>query len=467
MLGEIGPAMLQTEEIYRFNNEIIDRDGHERWDIESIISGIITGINKAASAAGNPIGSIGMDGWGVDFALLDKSGELTGMPVAYRDKRTEGMEKQWQGLMSSEETFRRSGINFYLFNTLFQLLSFREHAELASASRLLFLPSYVLYRICGVGVNELTISSTSQMLNTETGTWDPVILDKLGIPPAMLGRVCDPGTILGKVNHPDLNMPGTDAIAVCGHDTASAVVSVPIGMESSVYISTGTWCIVGIESEQPILSDEALHRGFTNERGYGGTYRFLNNIVGLWMVQGLIKSLPVDEDYEEIELLASRYTGSNHLVNPEDPLFYNPDDMKEAFDEYYRKTGQELPSDPGGYFRSAYDSLIYSFRDHIEMIENMTGREIRTIHLIGGGCQSAYLTRQTAAICNRKVVSGPVEAATTGNMLVQAIARGILPDLAEARKLVLGTMSVTTIDPPGKDDSLEAGYRKFLALKKA
>ena len=212
------------------------------------------------------------------------------------------------------------------------------------------------------------------------------------------------------------------------------------------------------------MTTDALELGFTNERGYGGTFRPLKNIVGLWLVQGLMKSLPVRENYDEIESLAFGYDGPEHIINPGDPLFYNPENMREVFDEYFRKTGQDIPAGPGGYFRSAYDSLIFSFRYHIEQIENMTGKEIDTIHLIGGGCHSAYLTRQTANICSRKVISGPVEAATIGNILVQSIAMGILPGLEEARKLVRQTVPISRFDP-GKPDQ-ESSYLKFLSLIK-
>ncbi len=235
------------------------------------------------------------------------------------------------------------------------------------------------------------------------------------------------------------------------------------GEEASVFISTGTWCLIGVETDRPILSSDALKHGFTNELSFG-SFRCLKNIAGLWLVQGLIKSLPVAENYDEIESLARQYTGNLNVVNSDDPLFYNPDNMKEAFDEYFRKTGQDPPAGPGGYFRCAYDSLIYSFRYHIELIEKMTGKTIETIHLIGGGCQSGYLTSQTTAICRRKVVSGPVEAATTGNILVQAIAMGIIPGLKEARKLVKESTAVQTFEPDPSESLDQVSYRKFLEL---
>jgi rhamnulokinase len=465
MQGDVSGTGIAIREIHRFPNHIIEREGHERWDVEQIIRGIIDGMKRAIDMAGENIDSIGVDAWGVDFAMLDASGKLLEWPVAYRDKRTEGMEEKWLAMMNREETFHRSGINFYIFNTLFQLLSMKGSDRLAATSRILFLPSYVLSVLGGKPVNELTISSTSQMLNASSGEWDERILELLGISPGIMGEVIAPGTITGEVDHPELDMPGTRTIAVCAHDTASAVVSVPFGNETSVFISTGTWCLLGIESDRPILSREALAEGFTNERGYGGSYRCLKNIVGLWLVQGLMKSYAVKDDYDQIESQARQYDETPNIINPDDPLFYNPENMKEAFDEYFRRTGQKTPAVQGGYFRCAYDSLIHSFRYHIEKLEEMTGEPIKTIHLIGGGCQSAYLTSQTAAICQRKVISGPVEAATTGNVLVQAMAMGILSGLEECRALVKTSMAIRTHEVEHPLEEHELAYRRYLELR--
>jgi rhamnulokinase len=467
MLGTISSNGLETREIYRFPNQIIEEDGHERWDIEQIIREVIRGLKRAVDAADGPLASVGVDAWGVDFAMLDDAGKLLELPVAYRDGRTEGMEEKWLGMMSRKETFERSGINFYIFNTLFQLLSMKGSERLAGTSRILFLPTYVLHALGGRPVNELTISSTSQMLNASSGKWDSRILDLLGIQEHVLGEVCRPGTITGELDHPELKMPGIRTIAVCAHDTASAVVAVPLEDDASVFISTGTWCLLGMETDRPMLTTEALEEGFTNERGYAGTFRCLKNIVGLWLVQGLMKSLPVKDEYDHIESLARKYGQAPNIINPDDPVFYNPDDMKKAFDAYFHKTGQLPQSEPGGYFRCAYDSLIYSFRYHIEKLERLTGKTIRTIHLMGGGCQSRYLTSQTATICQRRVVSGPVEAATIGNLLVQSMSLGTLSGLEDCRALVKNTMSVSTHPPGPPVAEHQSAYQKYLEIRQA
>jgi len=303
------------------------------------------------------------------------------------------------------------------------------------------------------------------MLNVKSGEWDKQVLEQLNIPGKVMGDLCPPGTILGKVNNPDLAANEMESVAVCAHDTASAVVAVPAVSDSYVFIATGTWCILGIENDLPILSGEALENGITNERGYGDTFRCLKNIVGLWLVQGLKNEMPDDSTYEEIETLAGNSPGGN-LVDPEDPSFYNPSNMKLAFDEYFRKTAQPEPGDMGAYFRCAYDSLVNSFRYYIEMMEVLTQKSFDSIHLFGGGSQSEYLCRQTADICQRKVVAGPVEAATIGNILVQAMAMGKVGSLEEAREIVRNSFEVKSYTPGRtRDAELEKEYSRFLGLR--
>ncbi len=464
MVGILDDDQFSHRELFRFDNEIIEFEGHERWDMEKISSGIINGVNYAIAEFGDEIVSVGVDSWGVDYVFIDQHGELVEQPIAYRDKRTEGMESLWATRMDRQETFERSGINFYIFNTLLQLLSLKERGILKKANHLLFIPNYIQYLLCGAIKNELTISSTSQMLNVETNRWDERILNKLKIPRNIMGDICAPGTILGPLSHKDLASNSIRAVAVCAHDTASAVAAVPAVDESFAFISTGTWCIVGMEIYKPILMAEALKKGFTNERGYGNTYRFLKNIIGLWLVQGLKGAMLENVSYENIELIAENASGG-HLINPDDPIFYNPVSMKEAFDAFFMKTGQVVPGDIGTYFRCAYDSLVYSFRYHIDLMEKMTGRTIKTIHIIGGGSQSEYLCRQTSRICSRTVTSGPVEAATIGNILVQAIAMGRIKNLQEGRELVKKSFDIKTYQYLGTNSAnTDMEYARFLQL---
>ena len=365
--------------------------------------------------------------------------------------------------MKREETFLRTGINFYIYNTLFQLLSLQNSELIGQAARLLFIPDYIGFLLSRRQYTDLTIASTSQMLSAHAKIWDDEILKNLGLNNAMFADIVEPGEIIGKINHPLILGINASLTSVCGHDTASAVMAVPAEKPGFAFISTGTWCIVGTESKMPVISGEALKNGFTNERGYDGTYLVMKNIVGLWLIQGLQRSLADKLTYSDMEILAEN-TDSDLLVDPDDVMFYNPDNMKRAFDLYFHKTGQHIPSKPGEYIRCAYNSLCWSFRYHIEKLEMLLNRKIDTVHLIGGGCQSKYLCKNVSLFTGRKVVSGPVEAATIGNIMTQAIAHGAVGNFDKGREMI--RRSFETIDYDESRHMLSAdSYRKFINLK--
>ncbi len=465
MLGTLDGGKLSCEEAYRISNETVEIDGHERWDIERIFAEIRKGIARAIALAEDAPESIGVDSWGVDFVMLDEEGKLLELPVAYRDSRTEGMMDQWRTMMGDAETYARSGINFYVFNTLFQLLSLRGAGLLDASASLLFIPAYINYLLTGKVANELSSSSTSQMLGVLGRQWDEAILGHLNLDPAKLGEVVDAGTRLGPVVLPEVRETKMEGVAVCGHDTACAVAAIPVETPDFAYISTGTWCIVGIESDTPLLSKEALELGLTNERGYGNSYRILKNIVGLWLLRGLKKALPDGTSFSEMEAMTLEAGHVGQVIDPDAALFYNPDDMKAAFDAYFEQSGQSIPERFGAYLCCAYDSLCFSFRYHVEELERLSGKPIRRLHLIGGGSQSDYLNQRIATICRRKVVSGPVEGAALGNMLIQGIAMGRIDSLETGRQLVRQSCKLKTY-LPGKDDSQnQARFEHFLTLK--
>lgn len=464
MLGVISKAVLSYREIYRFSNEIVNLEDHERWDMDKIVHEIKLGISKVIKEHTDTLVSIGVDSWGVDFVLLDEAGGLIEMPVSYRDSRTEGMQTLWTKGMSEMETFQRTGINFYIFNSLYQFLSMRDSEILRKASHILFIPSYINCLLSGKVFNELTISSTSQMLGVEGAQWDTKILDHLHLDKTKLGELVWPGNKLGRVKISECGTTHMETIAVCGHDTACAVAALPVENPNFAYISSGTWCIVGVESNVPFISETALKLGFTNERGYNNTYRTLKNIVGLWLLQGLKKYLPGKISFSDMENMTLDEGHSPQVINPDDPLFYNPDDMKQAFDVYFVKTGQGLPDDFNGYIRCAYDSLCFSFRYYIEQLELLSGKKIEVLHLIGGGSKSDYLNQKIANICARKVISGPVEGATIGNILIQAIAMGKIKSLDEGRKLVKDSFPGKTYLPKQKRPDTDKRYKKFVRL---
>jgi rhamnulokinase len=468
MLGVLGSRGISYREVHRMDNRIIEAEGHDRWDMQRITSEIRKGISMAMSGPEPLPGSIGVDSWGVDFVHLDGEGHLLEDPVAYRDSRTEGMQEKWRDLMPELETFVRTGINFYRFNTLYQLLSLKGSGLMERSTRILFLPSYLNYLLTGTAANELTIASTSQMLRLGGKSWDEVILEKLGIGEGLLGKVIDPGTKFGPVILPEGAGRSLEGIAVCGHDTACVVAAVPSEGKDFAYLSAGTWCIVGIESEQPLISREALELGFTNERAYNNKYRTLKNIVGLWLLQGLKKQLPDGTGFGEMERMTRLGGELTQVIDPEDPLFYHPEDMKAAFDAFFTRTGQPLPREFSDYVRCAYDSLCFSFRYHVEKLEELSGRKLRVLHVVGGGSQSDYLNQRIADICGRRVVAGPVECAALGNILVQAVSMGLVPGLAAGRAMVRQSFPVKTYEPGpsgGPGGRIRERYDTYLSLK--
>ncbi len=500
MLGTIANGRLTYEEKHRFNNEIRTIDGHERWNIDLITSEIKKGIQQAVSTADGHVESIAVDSWGVDFVLLDKTGNLLDEPVAYRDARTKGMQEKWSREMSPADTFAKTGINFYDFNTLFHLLSIRDSGLIPHIGTILFMPCYITYILSGQQRNETTIASTSQLLNVKGNTINKEIAAKLNLDPKVFGTIIPAGTTLGPYReavpadrnaaaisgirpaeqagttakgdhtveeHDNEKGNGTGApkvVAVCAHDTACAVTAIPAEEDEYAFIATGTWCIVGTVSQEPVTTEYALNEGFTNERAYLDRYRVLKNINGLWLVQGLKASFDNQYDYDEIEQLALESDCTN-LVYPENEMFYNPDDMRSAFDRFFEATGQPPPENPAGYFKCAYDSLCMAFRLNMEKLEKMMKRDFLTLHLTGGGCQSEYLSQQTASICERSVVSGPVEGATIGNIIIQAIAAEAVENLTEARQIVRNSFDIRVYQPDPVKRPSEDRYVYFKELR--
>ncbi|MFA6403243.1 MAG: rhamnulokinase family protein [Salinivirgaceae bacterium] len=465
MLGTVSESAITIEEIYRFKNEIQVLNNSSKWDIGFIYKSIVKGINCALEK-NKQITSIGIDSWGVDYALLDSLDNLLELPYSYRDSRTEGMKEKWNTIMSDEETFQRTGINFYPFNTLFQLLSIKGNPNSASVGSILFLPNYIYFKLTGIKFNELTIASSSQLLNVNSTVFDNEILKKLGIKPELLPNIVQPGQVIGQLTDPAIQENNIKAVAVCSHDTASAVAALPALDTDFLYIATGTWCILGIESETPLISNEALQLGITNERGINNTYRVLKNIIGLWLIQGIHKAMDVKLEYSELDQLAANTPETDHLVNPDDSSFYNPENMIEAFNNYFRKTNQSLPVSMGEYINCAYKSLALEFTYYINKFENITHVAYNTLHIIGGGSQSALLCQNTANFSQKLVESGPTESAVLGNIMVQGIAMKKIKDVTEGRKIIANSFPPSTFIPKLSKSKTDIIFNKFLELKK-
>ncbi|MCF8359346.1 MAG: rhamnulokinase [Prolixibacteraceae bacterium] len=410
---------LTLREIYRFDNSMEYTDGAERWNLKAITGGIMYGIGKAFRESEIPIESIGVDSWGVDFVLLGENGHPLEDPVSYRDGRTKGMREKWNGLMGEQETFRRTGINYNIFNSLYQLLSLKDSTILKKTKRILFMADYINYILCGVAKNELALASTSQLVNCTTKTWDNEIAGLLGIDTSVFSLPIYPGQELGFLKGiPKLNKQ-SKVTAVAGHDTACAVAAVPFETNNSAFLSTGTWCILGWLSEKPLLSEEAYNLGITNEIAADGNFRPVKNMMGLWLIQQLRIAFGSAHSYDEIDRMAGAEEPSKHLVDTANPLFYNPDNMKAAFDHFFQQNNMPLPKSEASYYRCAYDSLAASFRKTLLDFEALRGKPFDTVHVIGGGSRSELFCRLTANAMQKKVIAGPVEGAVAGNLLIQ------------------------------------------------
>lgn len=443
--GIFGEAF-SMKEVHRFENSIENKDGADRWNLKHITDGILNGLSRAIAQSQVPVVSVGVDSWGVDFVLLGADGQPLEDPVSYRDERTAGMKYLWNTMMPEMETFRHTGINYNVFNSLYQLLSLKGSEVMTRTHRILFMADYINYMLCGKAVNELTLSSTTQMLSCNTGDWDREIIKLLELKPGLLEKPVWPGMKIGSVKK-GLVGGAPDVVAVAGHDTACAVAAIPGVSLNTAFLSTGTWCIMGMVADKPLLSENAFNMGIANERTADGRFRPLKNIMGLWLIQQLRLAFGSKQSFDAIDRIAAKTASPNLLVDPSDDLFFNPSDMKTAFDDYLvRVYGRKLQSE-ADYYRCAYESLAAAFRETLLELELLRGKSFDSIYVIGGGSQSDLLCQLTANATGKLVIAGPVEAAVTGNLLIQAIAVGRFNSLEEAKNHMFKSMQVRNYFP--------------------
>ncbi len=445
IVGGITPSGLQTREIHRFSYPPRHASGHLRWDFESVLEGIRTGIRlaaPAAEAAGGRLTSLGVDSWGVDYGLLDESGHLLEDPICYRDERTATMMHDVFARMAREEIFARTGIQFMPINTLYQLAAHVREGLPARAARLLLIPDLCHHALCGSMVTERTNASTTQLLGVADGRWDPEMFERLGLPLSIMPGIVEAGTCLGTAE-------GIRVIAPATHDTASAVVGTPLN-PGWAFISSGTWSLVGAELDKPIVSAAAERENFTNEMGACGTVRFLKNVTGFWILEGCLREweaggVPVDRGalFDAVAKV-NRTVG---LIAPDDPRFFNPASMTGALRGFLTDTGCEAPEDPVLLTKVILDSLAARYAAVIRTMETLTGRIVPGIHIVGGGSKNAYLNQATADAAGLPVVAGPSEATAAGNIMVQAIAAGEVESLSAARELLARTIELKTYRP--------------------
>jgi rhamnulokinase len=470
VLGLFDGDRLRLEVVHRFPNGPVRTLDTMHWDVLRLYSEMLTALCKSAAEHGG-IDALGVDTWGVDFALLGRGGTLLGNPRHYRDPHTEGTMEAAFARVPREEIFRQTGLQFMRFNTLFQLLAFQRDRSplLDAADTLLFMPDLFHYWFTGVKVNELTDASTSQLYDPTAKTWAFGLVKAFDLPAHVLGSIVQPGTVLGPLRATVAQETGlrpVPVVAPASHDTGSAVAAVPAQGASWAYISSGTWSLMGVELPGPLINEQTLRINFTNEGGVSGTMRLLKNIMGLWLVQECRRAWEREGrayTYDELTKLAEAAPPFVSLVDPDDASFLLPASMPIALADYCKRTGQPVPGEPGAVVRCALESLALRYRWVLERLEELVGRRLEVIHVVGGGGQNRLLCQLTADACNRPVLAGPVEATAIGNVLVQAIGLGVLGSLAEAREVVRRSFEVVTYMPQ-RPESWQGPYEHFLKL---
>jgi rhamnulokinase len=474
IVGRFDGERLRLEEVHRFPNQPVRLLDTLYWDFPRLFHEIKTAIARGAGAAGGRLAAVGVDGWGVDYGLLDERGRLLSNPVHYRDARTDGVMEEVFRRVPREEIFERTGIQFIQLNTLFQLYAQRRDQPglLSQARRLLPIADLVNYFLTGRAVSEYTLATTTQLLDVRRRTWCRPLLDALDLPAEILPEVVPPGSILGPLREDIASECGLIApppvVAPACHDTAAAVAAVPAEGESGwAYLSSGTWSLLGIEIEAPRVTPEALRGNFTNEGGAGGKIRFLRNIMGLWLVQESRRQWARegrDLDYQALARLAEDAPPLRSLVFPDDPSFFAPGDLPGRIRQYCERSSQPVPAGEGAVVRTALESLALAYRLTAERIEAVSGTRIERLHVVGGGSQNRLLNRFTAGAMQKPVVAGPAEATACGNILLSALALGHLPDLAALRRVVRASFE-TALYPPEDAGPWERAYQRFKKLE--
>jgi len=472
ILGKLVDNHLQLQEVYRFPNGGVRLGSHLFWDVLRLWSEIRTGIFQAANQSDGNLLSIGLDTWGVDFGLLDASDNLIGNPYHYRDDRTNGVMESVFGIVHRDDVYAQTGIQFMQLNSLYQLfaMTLTKDPGLSIAQTFLNMPDLFNFFLTGVKANEFTIASTTQCYNPMKQDWSFDLLKTLGIPTNLFGKIVSPGTVLGSLRKnlsEEFSLPNANVIASAGHDTASAVAAVPTTSSDYIYLSSGTWSLMGVELDAPKISAEASAANMTNEGGAGGKIRFLKSIVGLWLVQECRRQWShcgINLGYDELTKMANEAPVFGSFVNPNDGRFLAPKDMVLAIQSFCQDTDQTVPTEKGEIIRCVLESLALEYRSVAEQIDQLTGKDHSTIHIIGGGSQNRLLNQLTADATGKTVISGPVEATATGNILVQAIAMGEINSLSEGREIVRNSFDVEIFEPKDTSDWDEANAR-YLSLK--
>lgn len=457
ILGTLDGCRVSLQEIHRFPNEMILRNGHYYWDIHRLFDELMTGLRRCVKEYHIIPVSIGIDTWGVDFGLLDGNDQLIGNPFAYRDSLTDEAMDQVFKSIRPKELYTRTGIQFMQFNSLFQLWAMKKKFPivLLQANKLLFIPDLLGYLFTGSIFSEYTIASTSQMLNPKTRNWYPDLLMRLGLPIHILDDIVEPGTQIGHLKPgilSDLGVNSISLVAVGAHDTASAIAAIPAEGRNWAYISSGTWSLMGIETDSPILTDESFKYLFTNEGGVGKKIRYLKNITGLWLLQECKKIWDKEKELSYTELISQckKVKPFQSLIDPDDPSFMNPEDMPAAIRGYCLKTGQTAPQTIPEFARCIFESLAMKYRIVLNQLKEVSPHPIEKIHMIGGGSLNTFLCQLTADACGLPVIAGPAEATALGNILVQIASHQGLSGIETLRGYAINSVTTITYLPKNK-----------------
>ncbi|MFH2002647.1 MAG: rhamnulokinase family protein [Planctomycetota bacterium] len=472
VLGTLVGRQLEIQEMSRFTNEMLHLHGHWHWDIYRLFHEMKKGLQACAAEQGKRLTSLAVDTWGVDFGLLSAGGSLLGLPFAYRDSRTAGVMERFFEKMPQAEVYRRTGIQFMSFNTLFQLYAMKLESSplIDQAEDLLFMPDLCNFFFTGEKRSEFTYATTSQLCHPESRTWDPELFASLGLPSSWMQEIADPGSVLGPLDRTvldDTAAPAMQVIQVASHDTACAVAAVPARGEGWAFISSGTWSLLGVERKKPLLTEQAREMNFTNEGGMDRTIRFLKNISGLWLLQqckAVWDRNPAQRhNYDPLLHGAESAAPFRFIVDPDHESFLNPKDMPEAIRSYCRRTGQPLPESPFEFTRGILESLALKYRFVLDQLKQISTTPIHCIHVIGGGARNALLCQFTADATGLPVFAGPLEATAIGNIMIQVRTLGHVDSLAEMREVVRNSFTPRCYEP-GSAEGWAAAYERCKAL---
>ena len=455
MLAQVGPDQLDLTEAHRFGNRPVDILGTLHWDLLALYRGVLDGLRRAGQDGG--LDGIGVDSWAVDFGLLDAEGALVANPVCYRDRRTEGVMERVLAELGAERVYATTGVQNLPFNTIHQLVAARTGPAFPVAATMVLIPDLLSYWLTGAIGAELTNASTTQLLDVRTRQWSADLLGRLGLDPGLFPVIRHPGHRIG-VLRPEIGeetrVGPTPVIAVGSHDTASAVVAVPAGSGPFAYISCGTWSLVGVELDAPVLTEASRRANFTNELGVHGTIRYLRNVMGLWLLQESVRAWEAQTGPVDLEALlhaAAQEQPLRSVVDPDNAAFLPPGDIPERIRRACADSGQPSPASPAGVVRCIMDSLALAHRRGVREAAELSGRDIRVVHVVGGGARNELMCQLTADACGLPVVAGPVEATAIGNALVQARALGaVAGDLTGLRRLVRDNVDLRSYQPQGK-----------------